>query len=145
VTRATNQQAADCIKIDSLILKLFKDAVSTTEAMKCRMKWEDYHNWWVGKNIGGSCGLFEGIILEFAWRDWGKPQETLVTIASHLVEIHTGNLNAQTLKWMSSSQARQVIAFKYVSHCVKLWVALVLVSVLGSYFNGASIKNRSAN
>jgi hypothetical protein len=41
---------------------------------------------------GSSCCLFQGIIMVFAWRYWGKPQETSVRIFIVLAKIWTGNL-----------------------------------------------------
>jgi hypothetical protein len=34
------------------------------------MRWENNHEWWVGKDLeGGGCGLFQGTILAFVWRE----------------------------------------------------------------------------
>jgi len=41
------------------------------------MWWEDDHERQVGKDLdGGNCGLVQGTVLTFTWKDWEKAQIT---------------------------------------------------------------------
>jgi hypothetical protein len=48
------------------------------------------NEWQIGKHVEGSgCGLFQGTIPAFVWRNWGKPLEISIRIVHVLAEIQT--------------------------------------------------------
>jgi hypothetical protein len=64
-----------------LIPRLFKDTVSTVYFIKCQMRQEDNHRWWVCKCLeGDGHDQFESSKLAFTWRDIGTPWKTSIRI-----------------------------------------------------------------
>lgn len=62
-----------------LSLWIFNDVLSIAEITYHRMWWEDDDEWRTTKVLEGRrCGLYQGTILVFNWRDQRKTTKTLV-------------------------------------------------------------------
>jgi hypothetical protein len=75
----------------NLILKLH-DAVRIADKIQTRTIQEDYHEWWIDKDLErGGRSIFESTIPEFSFKGWGKPWKSLARIAvpftRHLREV----------------------------------------------------------
>jgi hypothetical protein len=67
-----------------MILMVFSDAVPTAQVTLCQITWEDYHEYWVSKELKGSeHGLFEGTVTTFILKDWGHPHKHLRTAGNY--------------------------------------------------------------
>jgi hypothetical protein len=67
----------DICDLSAFSIKTRVGWVMNDESPKGLRRKQSWHNW--------------GAVLEFAWRDWGKPWKALVRIASVLTEIWTKN------------------------------------------------------
>jgi len=52
--------------------------------MLCGVEWKAGYEWWISEHVEWSRHgvLFEGVIPEFAWRDWGKLWNPQVILSS---------------------------------------------------------------
>jgi len=85
----TQIMCKQCRLIDSF-LRLFYDDILAANIIWYWMRLEDNHKWWIGKDLeGGIYSLFQGMILTFTWKHWGKSWNSSVMIAGNLTKIQT--------------------------------------------------------
>jgi len=104
----------------------------TTSFQLQRLKstiWEEDHEWWISKDLkGGCCGLFEGVILGFIWRDRGKPQKPF-KIVSNLPKIlkqlhptyHYANKLGRIILYHRVSYMWHLIGYKTVTNHAQIF------------------------
>jgi hypothetical protein len=86
--------------------------------------------WWsIGKRLSGSV-----IRHPFSLRDWGKPQECLVVIASIQIEIPTENFPCTRTQSYLLDQIRPFTSYAMLFQCLEVGLMLQKSCVINSVF-----------